>query len=71
MEKLLIFGIDNILGAMFLMCPFLELLPILLCQQSCFGSEDQDLIQPNNNGPSVVSPHPAFFLAAREFLPCM
>lgn len=51
MEKLLIFGIDSILGAMFLMCQFLELLPILLCQQSCFGSEDQDLIQPNNNAP--------------------
>lgn len=53
MEKLLIFDSDSILGAIFLMCQFLESLPILLCYQSCFGSEeDQYLIQPNNNTPS-------------------
>lgn len=46
MEELLISSSDSMLGAVSLMCQFLESLPILLCQRKCFGSEeDQDLVQ--------------------------
>lgn len=64
MEQPLISGSDSMVGAMSLMCEFLELLPVLLCHSKCFDDEeDQDLVQPSNNTSSFFSFGQAVVLA--------